>query len=531
MTDTLRPTLISITALARSGAEELAWQLFRSAGFDRVEDDPAVLALRGRLLKDRALSLSGTARREAAAQAADAYAAAARLRPATYPLINAATLSLIAGARDTAQQLADDAVALLDASIGEPDTPYYLEATRAEALLLGGARDAAEAAFRGAVALAPRAWEDHATTLRQFATILTELQLDQSWLDAYRPPHTLHYAGQMRIEEDAEQIGRIDSMLAAENIGFGFGSLAAGADMLIAERLLARGAELHITLPTDRAAFLRRSVEAFGRDAARFDAILSQATTVREIDEEGESSDALMGELADELAMGGAVMRARQLQTRAVQLIISAAPQGVPTAPNSARLARIWAATGRRQHVLDTGHMPIGRSRPKREARDRRLAAVIAVSLREPGGDTAGERMAERLAMLSEPPGLIAPPSWRSDGVMLYFGSAEEAASEAVRLRTVLMASGPVRIAGDLGVLRFMPAPFGGGVVALGGATLRVGRVLDVTSPTAIYFSEHLGAAFAASARMDDPARLELVGELSGTAQDQPLALYALRER
>ncbi|MBL7466251.1 hypothetical protein, partial [Escherichia coli] len=87
--------------------------------------------------------------------------------------------------------------------------------------LLGGRRDAAEAALRRAVTLAPRAWEDHASTLRQFATILAELGLDADWLDAYRPPRTLHYAGQMRIRNDATQSAGIDAVLAAENIGFG----------------------------------------------------------------------------------------------------------------------------------------------------------------------------------------------------------------------------------------------------------------------------------------------------------------------
>ncbi|MBL7439274.1 adenylate cyclase, partial [Escherichia coli] len=88
------------------------------------------------------------------------------------------------------------------------------------------------------------------STLRQFATILAELGLDADWLDAYRPPRTLHYAGQMRIRNDATQSAGIDAVLAAENIGFGYGALAAGADMLIAERLLARDAELHVTLPS-----------------------------------------------------------------------------------------------------------------------------------------------------------------------------------------------------------------------------------------------------------------------------------------
>lgn len=520
----MTPTLISITALARSGAEDLAWRLFRSAGFDRVTDDPVVLALHGRLLKDRALGLSGAERRAAAAEAAAAYAAAARLRPATYPLINAATLSLIAGTRDTARQLADEALALLAAGTGEPDTPYYLEATRAEALLLRGERDAAEVSFRAAIALAPRAWEDHASTLRQFATILAELGMDASWLDASRPPRTLHYAGQMRIRDDAAQAAEIDALLEADAIGFGFGALAAGADMLIAERLLARGAELHVTLPGSRAAFLARSVEAYGADATRFEAILARATSVREIAETEDAPPALMGELADELAMGGAVMRARQLQTRAVQLIVSAVTGGVPAAPNSARLARIWARTGRRQHLIDAGQPPAGRAGAA-DGHGTRLAAILAICLSEATRDQSDDRMAERLASLPEPAGLIAPPAWRSDGVVLHFGSAAEAAAAALHLRAALADSGPVRIAGDLGVVRALAAPFGGGTLVVGTPARRVDRILDATPSTAIHFSEYLGAAFAAAAPVDDRTRLELVGELTDAALD----LYALR--
>lgn len=520
----MTPTLISITALARSGAEELAWRLFRSAGFDRVTEDPAVFALHGRLLKDRALALSGVARREAAAEAASAYAAAARLRPATYPLINAATLSLIAGEPGLALGLADEALALLENGGGEPDTPYYLEATRAEALLLRGETDAAKASFRAALALAPRAWEDHASTLRQFSTILAELGTDAAWLDACRPPRTLHYAGQMRIRNDATQAEEIDAALEAANIGFGFGALAAGADMLIAERLLARGAELHVTLPGSRAAFLARSVEAYGADAARFEAILAQAASIREIAEADDAPPELLGELADELAMGGAVMRARQLQTSAAQLVVSETRDGQPLAPNSARLARIWSRTGRAQHLIEAGASPAGGTDVD-DGHGAQLAAILAVSLAESGRDPVTVSIAERLAALPQPAGMIAPPAWRSDGVVLHFGSAADATAEALRLRTALIAGGPVRIAGDLGIVRVLPAPFGGGALVMGAVARRVDRVLEATPSTAIHFSEYLGAAFAAGTSADETVRLELVGELP----DQALDLYALR--
>ena len=65
--------LISIIAHARSGATDRAWSLFREAGLERVEDDPAVLSVRGRLLKDRAQSASGAEQRSLYLDAAAVY--------------------------------------------------------------------------------------------------------------------------------------------------------------------------------------------------------------------------------------------------------------------------------------------------------------------------------------------------------------------------------------------------------------------------------------------------------------------------
>ena len=58
------------------------------------------MALHGRLLKDSGRAASGDTRRAFYRDAADAYARAGGLTEQTYPLINAATLSLLAGERD-----------------------------------------------------------------------------------------------------------------------------------------------------------------------------------------------------------------------------------------------------------------------------------------------------------------------------------------------------------------------------------------------------------------------------------------------
>src|SRR6185436_11192482 len=92
---------------ARAGALDHAWAQFAAAGYDARGDDPAALTVKGRLLKDHALRASDeAARRRFYLQSAECYRASAALQPATYPLINAATLSLLSGDRAQAEEIA-----------------------------------------------------------------------------------------------------------------------------------------------------------------------------------------------------------------------------------------------------------------------------------------------------------------------------------------------------------------------------------------------------------------------------------------
>jgi tetratricopeptide (TPR) repeat protein len=224
-TDVRQSSLLhQITGYARSGALTLAWQVFHGAELERV-DDPAVLALRGRLLKDSART-SGSApdRRRLYREAGDAYARAGAVDGSTYPLINAASLARLAGDQAEASERAG---AVLDRGDDPDETPYYQAATRAEALLLLGRVDEAKAALAEAVARAPRAWEDHASTLRQFRLILAETGGDAEWVDILRPPRCLHFAGHMALAAGAQVLERsIREVLEREQVGFGFGALA-----------------------------------------------------------------------------------------------------------------------------------------------------------------------------------------------------------------------------------------------------------------------------------------------------------------
>jgi hypothetical protein len=241
--------LSSIIALARSGALDQAWTQFRAGGFDR-DDRSAARTLKGRLLKDRAIRATGSDRQGLYRQAAEAYAAAAGPERSTYPLINAASLSLLSGDPQSARTFAAAVLKRIESDPDEPETPYYRTATRAEALLLLGEGRDAQAAFAEAVEYAPRAWEDHAASLRQLGLILAEQGRSASWLDLHRPPRSLHFGGHMSFDASIGARGHLDETIAAaldkEKVGFGFGALAAGADIIIAEALLARGGELHL---------------------------------------------------------------------------------------------------------------------------------------------------------------------------------------------------------------------------------------------------------------------------------------------
>jgi tetratricopeptide (TPR) repeat protein len=310
--------------LARSGATLRAWEAFVAAGLDDQGDDPAALTLKGRLLKDRARAASGSKRTLLFSESGAAYAAAAQLRPTdSYPLVNAAAMAVFAGDAALAQSLATIALTLIDGGIDPGETPYWCEATRAEALLLLGRNAEAEQSLSAAITHAPQAWEDRAATLRQFGLILSVREQSTDWLDPLRPPPMLHYSGILRIAADDQAVEKaIHDAVRAIAPGAGFGALAAGADIIVAEALLALGADLHIILPCPVDVFREASVSPFGEAwEARFDHVIGEAATI----ECCFATDALTCAAihqAEGVAMGMAVERAGLFETRSQSLRI-----------------------------------------------------------------------------------------------------------------------------------------------------------------------------------------------------------------
>lgn len=338
-------SLSEVRTLARAGATDAAWALFESEPRHGID----ALTLKGRLLKERAASQHGAARSALLREAGEVYAEAARAAPATYPLINAGTLSLLGGARARAVQLATETLALLESGAHEPDTRYWLAATRAEALLLLDREVEARAALREAIAGTPRAWEDHAVTIRQFRLILAEQDRPTAWLDACRPPAPIHFAGPLGLAADDIQLeASIEAAIAANGVGIAVGALAAGFDIIAAELLVRAGAELHVVLPAAPELFVAASVAPAGKTwNPRFEALLAGAAHVEILDlPAGLSAGAAA--LAEEMAIGCAVRGARLLDVDAILLRLAGngAPPGGSDRPGIRRVEVQGGATG-----------------------------------------------------------------------------------------------------------------------------------------------------------------------------------------
>src|SRR5690606_18485317 len=486
LTPTPSPALPAIIALARSGALDRARRLFDEAGL-RSADDAASLSVHGRLLKDEARRAGPDERPRLWREAGDAYARAAALGGDTYPLIHTATLALLAGDRPTAEARAGEVLARLQAGDTGPETPYYLEATRAEALLLLGRADEAAASLRAACSLAPTAWEDHASTLRQFRLILETLGEDAGWLAPLQPPRSLHFAGHMGVEDDPALRARVDGLLEQERVGFVFGALAGGADVIVAEAALARGAELHLVLPAAPDVFRAESAAPLGGDwPDRFDAVLDRAASVTVVEPALTAATLLHIRLAAEIAMGRAAMKAASLASEAVQLLVADPGED---GRETERVGAGWRAGGRRQVRLEQPRPDgavAGRNLPDAPSGGV-LAALLAVGLED-----ADEALLRRIDSALDGVGPLIPPTIAGEALHLAFEDTTGAARAAGRLAA---AASALRIAGHYGVVVRVEAPFGGSPVLIGGATSLAPDLLASTPPGAVHVSEAYAAA------------------------------------
>jgi len=485
--------LSTIIALARAGALEHAWNQFEASGYSTCLDDPAALTVKGRLLKDRATRARGAGRQNFYRLSAAAYRRAAELQQGTYPLINAATLSLLSGQRDEAQE---DARAVLERIAREPDepeTPYWRSATEAEALLLLGRGDEARVKLAAALAAAPRAWEDHASTLRQFILIGEETKVSLPWLDMLRPPRSLFYADDFSagVPDPLERADGIAEFITSKRIGFGFGGLAAGREIVIAEALLSSSAELHVTLPTDPETFARHCVDPYGpgwRD--RFEAALAAAETVHLVRPLHVPPNAASRRLTAQIASGAARLNAERLMTEA-QTFGEAETPGTGGEP---------------------GSTPV---------------ALLSISVGRPDEEGFADRLGELKRVLASAAAAPIPPHLSGDEVLAGFGAVDEAAAVVRNIQIHFRGQVPLRIAGHYGFVDVVRDPFLDCLRPSRSGTAILKAIAQATPPDTACVSLDFAASLAAGS--EDARCAHWVGELHAFDGGTAIPLYALR--
>jgi hypothetical protein len=255
-----RTRYLKALALARSGATERARsEIEQLAGAASDDPDPVLRedigALGARLSKDAALRACGSERRRAAAEAARQYEDLHRATGGAYPAINAATLWLLAGDSDSARRLAR----VVLSSCRDPYPDYWSAASAAEAALVLADVPAAAAALSTAADLSATDPAVRAVTRRQLRLICDALDLNSAVLAPLAQVTVIHYtghriaapasAGRFPADQERSIAERIALQLDRRDVAVAYGSLAAGADVLVAEAILARGAQLHVVLP------------------------------------------------------------------------------------------------------------------------------------------------------------------------------------------------------------------------------------------------------------------------------------------
>ena len=368
-------------ALARSGATDRANNILEEL---RSEGEAAeeTLGMLGRTYKDLAASAgSKSQRNEFLKRAAKIYAEAYRKSGGYWTGINAATTSLLIGDKKHACELAKKVREQCLKEVADPSGDSYWElAALGEAALI--CRDLPEAGkwYARAAEQGKDRFGDLDSSRRNAWLILRYWKQDEKWIDKYlRVPSVVVFAGHMidrpgraeaRFPKELEKAvaKEIFSKIDTLKPGFGFSSAACGSDILFLEAMLDYGAEISIVLPYNEQEFVRDSVE-IGPHAkkwrARFDNVLSRAARVITASNQRLEIGGVSYEFCNQLLLGLAAIRCRQLDSTLVPLAVwNKKPGDGPG--GAASVVANWRSLGYKPEIIDLAKLE-GRapSRPK----------------------------------------------------------------------------------------------------------------------------------------------------------------------
>jgi adenylate cyclase len=528
------------------------------------------LGVVARVYKDLALASRQPARRCAWLEKARAAYAAAFARTGGYWTgINAATLAVLGGHTRAARALAADVAARCRARLeGETAAAerYWLLATLGEAALVGGRHAEACDWYARAVAAAPADFRSIASSRRNAKLIAEHLGLPWKTVAASLPlPTVVVFSGHM-LDRPQRPRPRFPPALEpavaraiAERLdGMGplvcYGSAACGSDLLFLEAALARRHEAVVVLPYRADGFRAHSVDLVPGWGARFDAALAHAQVLPPVSNQRTTFGGTYYDFANQVLLGLATLRARQLDTRLVGLAVWDGRRGDGTGGTAATLA-LWNRYGVEWQWVDLGALrrgtaprarlrPPGRA-PSRRARDpgsvRALLFADVRNFSTMPEETVRPFVTHVLGLagrLAERPALapIGRES-RGDGFYLVFSTARAAGRFALALSNGLArvdwtargfpADVVMRIGLHAGVVYRVHDPITARMVHVGTHVNRAARIEPVTPPGQVWASQEF-AALAALERAREFG-CEYVGQIPLAKGYGVFPMYRLR--
>jgi adenylate cyclase len=551
---------LRVLALARSGstagaeAEIGGWDPTATGLPLRLVEDRA--ALRARLAKDRALLRRPWDQAELAL-AAGAYEAIYRDLASTYACANAATLWLLAAQPQRARELAQHVPDPAPSADADELTTYWSHVTAAEAALVLGEFSRARSLVRSAGSVARDNLGARAATRRQLRVLLEHLGFAaEAELRPLANPAVLHYCGHRvsaaqaeRFRLDSEPLieAELDRLTRQAGLHSGHGSLACGADLLIARSLLARGIEVHAVIPFGLEEFVDVSVRSGGAEwVSDFEFCLEHATSVTVTCDSAYLGDDQLFAFASQVAMGEALNRARSLDSPAIQLAVW---DGIRTdrIGGTAHDIDTWRRAGGATSVIPAvAPRNSTADEPRGDNVDRPITAVLF-------GDIQGiSRLRDEQLMAFLPAAwqavaevvdeygdLVLDRNTWGDAIFLAFSSVGAAAGCALAIQEVFHRLDPVelgvphdlhlRLAGHVGPVITLRDPLRVSKGHFGRELTRAARIEPRTPPGSVYVTR----AFAALLELDPDAGClaEYVGTVTTAREFETVPMFRLHDR
>ncbi len=529
----------TVLQAARIGALSEAGRLFEEFGLAARSEEAGgslpledLMALAARLRKDRALEDFGPDRASGLAEAAQAYLAVFERMGGYYPLVNAADLLALAGDGASASRYARQVLRLLRGlpEVADPAENSWRLLSAVEAHLVLGQTQAARKAAVAARGVFHGDLGDLSSTVRQLTRLTAALGLDFAPGRELGMPGVLAYSGHIiapsrqpgsfPAAQEAEVAAAIAQFLDSETIGWAYGSLAAGADILVIEALQRRRIEVHAVLPFAEDEFIEVSVRPAGEEwVRRFARCRRRLATCRTAVDGGYFGDNALFGACTGYALGLASLQAANQGAAFTQLMVWDGHERPGAAAGTAADYERGKALGLQQRIITTrpetarhAATPT-KAAAKPPTRSRHLRAMIFADVvgfsRIQDDDLPqfhSHIMTPMAAAIARLPPASVVETW-GDAVFLVYddvGLAAQAAMTLVRAldpadRAALRLPSHLnlRVSAHYGSVLDITNPFTGRPGCLGLHVSRAARIEPVTPPGVVYVSQPFAAQLA----------------------------------